>query len=159
MDRRAFFETWYPGQPDLSHLSMESVWHSAENWQYRGTNGPLDRFAKAYELYGIGLDQQQQAAELQQQQQQAEQRRRESVASLRIQEQQQNQALAMARMATQAVVASLRILAPGASQPTAPTAAMTKAPGTAAQRRRTSSTELRIGSGATAPGVGLNIGG
>lgn len=94
---------------------------------------------------------------LQEQQAQAAADQERQVAALRLEEEQQQQQLAASRLATNAATTSLRVLQ--APQPTAPTAAMTKAPGTAAQRRRTSSTELRIGSGATAPGVGLNIGG
>jgi hypothetical protein len=94
---------------------------------------------------------------LQEQQAQAAADQERQVAALRLQEEQQQQQLAASRLATNAATTSLRVLQ--APQAKAPTAAMTKAPGTAAQRRRTSSTELRIGSGATAPGVGLNIGG
>lgn len=110
------------------------------------------------ERTALVVQQQAEMQRLQEQQAQAAADQERQVAALRLEEEQQQQQLAASRLATNAATTSLRVLQTP-QQTKAPTAVMTKASRTAAQRRGTSSSELRIGSGATAPGVGLSIGG
>lgn len=102
--------------------------------------------------------QQAELARLQQQQMQAAQGQAAQSAQLETQRQQQQQTLDQARLATQSVAASMRVLQ---TQPAtkAPTAQTTRQRATGLPRATSGSQSLRIGNTAVAPGVGMNIGG
>ena len=71
----------------------------------------------------------------------------------------QQQQLARERLATQAASQSMQVLGKAGATTAAPTAQTTRASKGAARVRTTSGSQgLRIGSSATAPGAGLNIG-
>ena len=93
----------------------------------------------------------QQQEEAQRQVQLQEQAERDRIA--------QQQQLARERLATQAASQSMQVLGKAGATTAAPTAQTTRASKGAARVRTTSGSQgLRIGSSATAPGAGLNIG-
>ena len=117
----------------------------------------LDRLAATRQAEAVRIAEAQRQAQVQQQQEaqrQAELQRQAEQARIA-----QEQQLARERLATQAASQSMQVLGRAGATTAAPTAQTTRANKGAARVRTTSGSQgLRIGSSATAPGAGLNIG-